>query len=98
MEIDELNYNLQVCAFDLKCNVDEIEVITKNELEIDKEYFGNCRNSSTAIWKGEHFEYQRYKWGTYYTDEINHYEDDDGYDVFVPVRFKDGRKIEALEH
>jgi hypothetical protein len=30
------------------------------------------------------FEYKRYKFGFYYDEDINHYEDDDGYDVFVP--------------
>ena len=25
------------------------------------------------------------KFGTDYIEEINHYEDDDGYDVFVPI-------------
>ena len=88
MSIDELNYNLQECANDLKADISQIEVVPKNELEIDKEYLGNCRNSNKAIWKGDHFEYQRYKFGHFYTDKINHYEDDDGYDVFVPIRFK----------
>lgn len=88
MNIDEINYNLQECANDLNVDISEIEVVPKNELEIDKEYLGNCRNSGKAVWKGDHFEYQRYKFGSYYTDEINHYEDDDGYDVFVPIKFK----------
>ena len=88
MSIDELNYNLQECANDLKVDISQIEVVPKNELEIDKEYLGNCRNSNKAVWKGDYFEYQRYKFGHFYTDKINHYEDDDGYDVFVPIRFK----------
>ena len=85
MNKEELDYNIRVCASDL--NVDEkyLRPIPKNTLVKDKEYIGNCRNSNKAVWKGDYFEYQRYKFGNYYTDKINHYEDDDGYDVFVPV-------------
>ena len=85
MNKEELDYNIKECA--LYLNVDEkyIRPIPKNELIIDKEYVGNCRNSGKAIWKGDHFEYKRCKFGSYFIDSINHYEDDDGYDVFVPV-------------
>ena len=85
MNKEELDYNIRECASDL--NVDEkcLRPIPKNELVVGKEYTGNCRNSHKAVWKGDHFEYKRYKFGNYYTDKINHYEDDDGYDVFVPV-------------
>ena len=60
--------------------------IPKEWLEIGVEYIGNCRNSDRAIWKGDHFEYGRYKFGHYYTDKINHFQDDDGYDLFVPLK------------
>lgn len=60
--------------------------IPKNELEIGKEYNGECRNASKAIWNGEKFTYQRRKFGSTYPEEINHYENDNGYDVFVPIK------------
>lgn len=60
--------------------------IPKNKLEINAEYDGVCRNSSIAKWNGTVFEYNRYKWGTRYIDTINHFEDDDGHDLFVPIR------------
>ena len=85
MNKEELDYNIRICAFDLGVKEKYVRPIPKNELIIDKEYVGNCRNSDKAVWKGDHFEYQRYKFGDWYTDKINHYEDDDGYDVFVPV-------------
>ena len=47
---------------------------------------GSCRNSSEATWNGTVFIYERYKFGSYYNDEINHFEDDDGYDLFVPLK------------
>ena len=62
--------------------------IPKNKLEIGKTYFGNCRNSNEGIWDGEKFHYLRHKFGTVQWDEINHFEDDDGYDLFVPIKEK----------
>ena len=61
------------------------KIIPKSELIINKKYNGNCRNASEAVWNGEKFIYKRYKFGTDYIEKINHYEDDDGYDVFVPI-------------
>ena len=60
--------------------------IPKSELEVGKEYKGECRNASKAIWDGKKFWYERYKFGRTYNESINHYEDDDGYDVFVPIK------------
>jgi hypothetical protein len=65
----------------LKCGA-----LPKEWLEVDAEYIGNCRNSDRATWKGDHFEYKRYKFGSTYTDKINHFQDDDGYDLFVPIK------------
>ena len=62
--------------------------IPLHNLEVGKTYVGFFRNASEAIWQGEKFVYQRYKWGTTYPEEINHFQNDDGYDVFVPVRLK----------
>ena len=61
------------------------KIIPKSELIINKKYNGNCRNASEAVWNGEKFIYKRHKFGTDYIEEINHYEDDDEYDVFVPI-------------
>ena len=63
------------------------KIIPKSELIINKKYNGNCRNASEAVWNGEKFIYKRHKFGTTYSEEINHYEDDDGYDVFVPIEY-----------
>ena len=62
--------------------------ISKAELEVGKEYRGNCRNASKATWDGEKFWYKRCKFGCTYDESINHYEDDNehGYDVFVPIK------------
>lgn len=60
--------------------------IPKRDLKVGKEYLGSCRNSSKATWDGEKFIYQRLKFGSYFEDEINHFQDDDGYDVFIPIK------------
>ena len=59
--------------------------IPKDKLEVGAWYRGECRNAKLAQWKGEGFVYERTKFGYTYNEEINHFQDDDGYDVFVPI-------------
>lgn len=63
----------------------ELGAIPKDKLEPGAVYLGNCRNADKAIWTGEKFSYLRYKFGFTYHEEISHFQDDDGYDVFVPI-------------
>lgn len=35
------------------------------------------------------FVYERYKFGFTYKDSVNHFQDDDGYDLFVPIKEKE---------
>ena len=60
--------------------------IPKDKLVVGKTYFGSCRNADKAIWLGDKFEYTRHKFGASYQEKINHFEDDDGFDLFVPSR------------
>lgn len=62
--------------------------IPKKDLVIGKTYIGSCRNAGEAVWLGEQFEYDRYKFGFTFKEKINHFEDDNGYDLFVPLREK----------
>lgn len=62
--------------------------IPKDQLIIGKTYIGDCRNASEAMWDGKQFEYTRYKWGSSFKENINHFEDDDGYDLFIPLKKK----------
>ena len=64
--------------------------IPKENLVPGETYIGSCRNATEAIWDGERFTYQRTKFGSTYPEKINHFQDDDGYDVFVPIRIKEG--------
>ena len=63
--------------------------IPKRDLIVGKTYIGDCRNASEATWNGKVFVYKRNKFGYIYEEEINHFEDDDGYDLFVPIKLKD---------
>lgn len=60
--------------------------IPKDKLIVGKTYIGACRNASKAVWLGNEFEYQRTKFGYAYHEKINHFQDDDGYDLFVPLK------------
>ena len=60
--------------------------IPKSDLEVGCKYLGQCRNADEATWNGENFVYQRYKFGITYEEKINHFEDDDGFDLFVPIK------------
>lgn len=83
MDNQELNLNAQI--YKRRKNLEILPTpISKKDLVIGEKYSGICRNTSEAVWNGKVFEYKRYKFGFYYDDTINHYEDDDGYDVFVP--------------
>ena len=62
--------------------------IPKEELIVGETYIGDCRNASEAVWNGERFTYMRTKFGTTYPEDINHFQDDNGYDVFVPIKLK----------
>ena len=63
--------------------------IPKKDLIVGRTYIGECRNTSEAVWNGEVFIYQRHKFHLVYPDEINHFEDDDGSDLFVPIKLKE---------
>lgn len=60
--------------------------IPKSQLVKGATYEGDCRNASKAVWNGKTFVYERHKFYDTFDEEINHFEDDDGYDVFVPLK------------
>lgn len=63
--------------------------IPKKDLIIGREYEGDCRNAGQAKWNGETFEYTRYKISGTFVDKINHFEDDNNYDLFIPMKLID---------
>jgi hypothetical protein len=61
-------------------------MIPKKDLVVGGIYYGKCRNARVAVWDGTCFIHWRNKWGDKYEEDINHPEDDKGFDVFVPIR------------
>lgn len=78
--VDKETYNNVIIPNLIRCGA-----IPRNKLIIGKTYIGKCRNTSTAIWDGDTFTYQRVKFGYEYTENIRHFQDDDGSDLFVPI-------------
>ena len=62
--------------------------IPKNKLKNKTKYYGSCRNADYAVWNAESqkFCYERWKHGIVSIDYVNHFEDDDGYDLFIPIK------------
>lgn len=62
-------------------------VIPKKELVDGQYYAGHCRNAKQAVWRAtkERFEYIRHKFSYQFVEEINHFEDFKGFDVFWPT-------------
>lgn len=60
--------------------------IAKKDLVDGAYYKGDCRNADVARWNAKVgcFFYTRYKFGSTFTEDINHPEDDDGFDLFWP--------------
>lgn len=63
-------------------------MIPRNQLQDGIRYVGYCRNASVATWNAEQgkFVYDRHKFGSVFKEEIVHPEDDEGFDIFVPVK------------
>jgi hypothetical protein len=61
--------------------------IPKKDLIHGQIYIGEHRNTTIAKWNADtnKFEHMRYKFG-WREDECNHFEDDDGFALFVPIR------------
>lgn len=74
-------------------------MLRPEELEDGKYYLGDCRNSTIACWSARHqtFAYNRRKFGTTYTEEIEHPVHDDGFDLFVPIAQWNPEPSEIIE-
>lgn len=60
-------------------------ILCKKDLIVGKYYKGKCRNANVARWNGNNFTYMRTKFNWCYPEDINHPNDDDGYDLFIPL-------------
>lgn len=86
MKDTEIKQNIEIYAAENNLQIKDLAPIPKSELISGNVYRGICRNASVANWTGLYFVYKRNKFGYVYEEKINHYEDDDGYDVFVPIK------------
>lgn len=68
-------------------------IIRKKDLKKNHYYYGDCRNTNVALWNGFEFIYVRYKFGEYFNETINHLEDDNGYDLFIPLHILDIKDV-----
>lgn len=78
-KLDSELYNRIIIPNLIRCGA-----LTKDNLIPGKTYIGSCKNSNEALWVGDHFE-------VYFNDiiqKLNHFQDDDGYDLFVPLKEK----------
>jgi len=64
------------------------KAIPKDKLVDGATYLGHCRNSDRATWDAEAgvFRYIRKKFGFEFQEDIFHPDDDDVYDVFIPLQ------------
>lgn len=79
--VDKEDYENVIIPNLIRCGA-----IEKKELKKGATYLGNCRNTTYAIWNGNKFCYKRKKFGYEYDEMINHFQDDDGFDLFVPIK------------
>ena len=63
----------------------EAGAIGKDDLIEGQIYIGEHRRANVAKWNGKEFVYNREKFGNVYEDKCNHFEDDDGFALFVPI-------------
>lgn len=62
------------------------DFVRKSDLVDGEYYYGHCRNAKCAKWVAarNEFVYIRTKFGSRFSEGINHPEDDNGFDLFVP--------------
>ncbi len=74
-------------------------VLRKEQLIDGKYYRGTCRNANVAQWdeKGNCFWYMRHKFGNNFAEKINHLQDDNRYDLFVPLEEVDPKENEIIK-
>ena len=73
----------------------EAGAIPKKDLVDGQLYYGDYRNAEVGKWNAKEnvFDHWRYKFG-FRKDTCNHFEDDDGFALFVPIRLANEEEIE----
>lgn len=63
----------------------ELGAIPLEELEIGEWYYGNNRNATLGKWNGKNFDHLTLSFN-YYWDNSEHFQNDNGYALFTPIR------------
>lgn len=73
-------------------------MLHKHDLENGAYYRGYCRQATVAMWSAEKncFIYMRQKFELRFPDEINHPEDDNGFDLFIPLEKANPQESEIV--
>jgi hypothetical protein len=76
----------------------ELGAIPKDKLKDGVWYYGNYRNSNLGKWDAqkEKFGLWRHKFGWMW-DTCNHFQDDDGFALFVPIRKANKQELEEIK-
>ena len=76
----------------------ELGAIPKKDLKNGVWYYGQYRNHTLGQWnqKTQKFDHYRMKFG-WRTDDCNHFEDDNGYALFVPLRKATDEELEQIK-
>jgi hypothetical protein len=82
--VDKDIYNTVIIPNLIRCGASP-----KRNLIIGRTYVGDCRNAQEGVWDVQIFVIKRYKFGDIFDDTVDHFEDDRGYDVFVPIGIKE---------
>lgn len=66
-------------------------MLSKSQLIDGQSYIGHCRNATVAVWHADknRFTYKREKFNSAFDEDICHPEDDNGFDLFIPVSIND---------
>jgi len=76
----------------------DLGAVPKNQLEDGNWYYGNYRNANFGKWNAntQKFDHYRWKFG-WMEDDCNHFEDDNGYALFVPLRKVNETELKEIE-
>lgn len=76
----------------------ELGAIPKDKLEDGKWYYGEYRNSRFGKWDKEKQKFYHYRWSFgWMIDDCNHFQDDDRFALFVPLRLANQEELEKIK-
>lgn len=98
LELPEISIPKEVTPQVMKDLIDK-GMLPKSELEDHAYYIGSCRNAMVARWNNEldKFTYMRNKFDNIFPENINHPQDDNGFDLFTPLKKVEPHEDEIIQ-